>query len=224
MINENRQQTGDVPPDLWLTPQVFAQLTEMIGSRKAETGGMLGGNRETGEVSAFCFDADALEQSAAAYSPNHIRLTRVLKEEWKPKGIQFLGFVHSHPPYYTHPSPADVEYAGRLMKTMELPYLLLPIIRTAADTGEVTLFPYVAHPGSNGTEISRQGLRIDGTGESLVNQPQSNGNRNLPSLEVLAGIAGAAVDLTAVGIALVQTVRTLRRGEQQGKGENDHDR
>ena len=50
-------------------------------------------------------------------------------------------------------------------------------------------------------------------------QPQA-GSRNLPSLEVLAEIAAAAVGLTTGSIALVQAVRTYKRQDHRGKGEN----
>src|SRR6266566_1167518 len=86
-----------VPDTLHLTPAVLTQIKETIGSRKAETGGILGGNRTTGEVTHFCFDEVPQERSGVAYTPNIAALNSVIKGEWKPQGIEFLGSVHSHP-------------------------------------------------------------------------------------------------------------------------------
>jgi len=183
---------------------------------------MLGGNWETGVVTEFHFDDTALEQSAGTYTPNHTLLTRVLKEEWKPNKKDLLGFIHSHPPYYNQPSPWDREYAKTILEQMELPYLLLPIIRTTADTGAFALFPYLAKLTGDGIDIIEQRLRV---GEEIITvegQAREDSVVNLRTLEVLTGVGLTAIDLTvliAAGFTTTQLVRMLRRYQQKnGRG------
>jgi hypothetical protein len=220
MSQSKQDMIGGVPAALWLTPSVFTRIKETIGARKAESGGMLGGDRETGEVTEFYFDDAALEQSAGTYRPNHTLLTRVLKEEWKPNRKDLLGFIHSHPPYYNHPSPWDKEYAKTILEHMELPYLLLPIIRTAADAGAFAMFPYLAKRTGDGIDIIEQRLRV---GEEIVpieNQMQEDSGIDLRILEILTDVGLAAIDLTvliAAGFTTAQLVRTLRRYQQKNR-------
>ncbi len=60
-----------------------------------------------------------------------------------PLGVKIVGVVHSHPPGIARPSGGDLIYARDILdKLEELPYLLLPIIESAADTGRFSLHPY----------------------------------------------------------------------------------
>ena len=160
MKDTNQKADPFVPQGFKLTTPVYESIKEMIGTRKAESGGILGGNRMTGEVTRFFFDEDPRERTGVAYSPNTKTLNHIVKTQWNPKGVDFLGFVHSHPSCLTHPSGGDEFYAKLILEVMELPYLLCPIVTTVPDSGSFTLYPYVAVLGDDGVHFLKQELEV----------------------------------------------------------------
>src|SRR6266487_4925433 len=130
------------PTQLHMAPQVLAAICETIGTRKAESGGILGGCRETGEVTHFCFDEGA-KRSSVIYTPNNV-LLNATKREWRQQGVDFLGSVHSHPPSFRRPSAGDEIYVRRILDVLDVPYMLVHIVTTLADTGSFTLYPFAA--------------------------------------------------------------------------------
>ena len=131
-------------PNLVISESVMQEIRQTIGNLRAEQGGPLGGNRDSGVVTDFHFDNSA-RRTGASYSPDTELLNKLFAEEWNPQGINLLGFVHSHPPSFRQPSGGDIEYATRILAAIpELEYLYLPIIMTEPDTGTFTLLPFVA--------------------------------------------------------------------------------
>jgi proteasome lid subunit RPN8/RPN11 len=160
---EQKEPVRDVPAPTQqhMAPQVLSAICETIGTRKAESGGMLGGNRQTGEVTHFSFDADA-RQSSVIYTPNTAFLNTV-KREWREQGIDFLGSVHSHPRYICHPSAGDEVYVRRILDVLDVSYMLVHIVTTLADTGSFTLYPFAASRQGNGLRIIKQELVVGGS-------------------------------------------------------------
>ncbi|OGR07198.1 MAG: hypothetical protein A2511_12410 [Deltaproteobacteria bacterium RIFOXYD12_FULL_50_9] len=119
-------------------------IRDHIGQNRAERGGMLG--RDSDGVIRH-FEADHKGRcNAAAYDPDIDYLNGVIKG-WKTKGIEFCGFVHSHPPGLVHPSGHDRWYAGEILSCFKrLEYLVIPIVQTIPDTGRFEIFPYIAMP------------------------------------------------------------------------------
>ncbi len=140
-------------------PRVFRMLTDVhqrirahVGLRPAETGGALGGSRQDGVVRHFAFDHTG-SRSAITYSPDIAVLNKLFKEEWNPRDINLLGFVHSHPRGVTRPSGGDIFYAERILAAIpELEHLLLPIVMTASDTGSFSIHPWTAVRTHRGVE------------------------------------------------------------------------
>lgn len=140
---------------------VYEQIRQQIGSRRAEEGGPLGGSRQTGIVSDFYHD-DSARRSVASYSPNHVFLNKLFKEQWNPQEINLLGFVHSHPPGVRHPSAGDEFYAEQILKYIpELDRLLMPIVMTVPNTGSFEFLPFVAYRKGRGVEIEPVELIIE---------------------------------------------------------------
>ena len=134
---------------LLMSWEVMLQIECFIGDVTAEHGGVLGGSREDGIVQSFHFDRSA-RPSSATYSPDTASLKRLFADDWNPRGINMLGFVHSHPPGVTRPSGGDLIYAERILSANpSLSRLLLPIIVTTADAGAFELLPYAAVRGGN---------------------------------------------------------------------------
>jgi proteasome lid subunit RPN8/RPN11 len=129
---------------LQITRSVLAEIRKTLGGVASEQGGVLGGSREDGIVRYFYFDHSA-QRTGITYTPDHTRLNQLFKNHWNPKGINLLGFVHSHPPGARHPSPGDLVYACAILKAIpDLAYLLLPIVMTEPDTGQFKILGYAA--------------------------------------------------------------------------------
>lgn len=165
MNNQPVVKQRHVPKQVRMTPQVYAAICETIGTRRAETGGILGGNRESGEVTHFFFDEAPALKSSVVYEPNTARLNDVKRNQWKPQGIAYLGSIHSHPPSYLRPSPGDEASAKAILEVLEIPYLLVPIVTTAPDTGSFSLYPFAAVLDGGRVHIIEQELVV---GETLI--------------------------------------------------------
>src|SRR6266568_2246108 len=128
----NRTDTPLPPKQLHITREVFTQICRTIGSMHAEQGGILGGCRKDGkvEVTRFSFDESANSRSGVAYTPNNAFLNKIIKQEWRPQGVDYVGSIHSHPAHCIRPSAGDETYAKRILEVLELPYLLVPIVTT----------------------------------------------------------------------------------------------
>lgn len=151
------------PKQLRMSRQVFAAICETIGTRRAETGGILGGNRQTGEVTHFYFDETPRQKSSVMYTPNTARLNEVRRNQWKPLDVKFLGLIHSHPPSFCRPSLGDEESANLILEALEVPYILMPIVTTAADTGSFSLYPFAAVLDGGKVRIIEQELVVGGS-------------------------------------------------------------
>lgn len=121
----------------------LCQIAATIGGRPAEFGGMLGASDDD-VVRHYVFDTGA-RRDEAAYSPDTRTLSRLYREQWRPRGIRIVGFVHSHPPACRQPSWADAEYAARLLQWQPgLDRLSMPIVIAEPDSGRFEFLPFVA--------------------------------------------------------------------------------
>lgn len=133
-----------------ITREVFRQIRRTVGRRPAETGGMLGGNRENGIITQYCFDTSA-KRSGATYSPDHTQLTSLLREQWNPRGVKLMGFVHSHPSGCRQPSYGDRIYAKDILDANEaIDVLFLPIVMSSRNGGQFELLPFYAKRDEQG--------------------------------------------------------------------------
>ncbi len=202
---------------LVIARSVLAQIRDTVGRLPAEQGGPLGGSRADGVVRAFHFD-DTAQQSGAAYSPDHERLNRLFAQEWNPAGVNFLGFVHSHPPRLRRLSRGDLEYAERILDAIpELDRLLLPLVQTEPDTGRFELIPYAVVRDRDSLRIERLELEVldDEEIESTVPDPPRTVAANAAALVEAPALAGPAVSFA--GAALAETFRRVRTAYDLGR-------
>jgi proteasome lid subunit RPN8/RPN11 len=145
---------------LCLTREVYNQIAQTVGSLKAEEGGALGWRENEDVVRYFRFDGTA-RSTGATYSPDYDTLNKMFRQHWNPDGIRLAGFVHSHPPGCAHPSAGDLLYAERILAAIaDMPYLVLPIVQTAPDTGKFTLVPFVVVREDGTVRAQRVNLEI----------------------------------------------------------------
>lgn len=109
-----------------VTKEVFSQIRETIGSCIPETGGILGSS-DGSHIDYFYFDETA-NVTGATYEPDRDKLNRVI-QQWYEEGIEFVGFVHSHPRGVIRPSSPDNLYTERIMKALEMEYFVSLIVQ-----------------------------------------------------------------------------------------------
>lgn len=115
-----------------MTREVFNKIKASIGKLKPEQGGILGIRNDDDIIDCFVHDKSA-RFGYAEYNPNVKFLNDVINNDWNENGIDFCGFVHSHPSQSNKLSEADIEYAGRIMKEFDLAYLYMPLVNSSAD-------------------------------------------------------------------------------------------
>lgn len=147
------------PPLVRVTAEVVEDLTSSVGALPAETGAMLGCDRD-GVIRHVRFDSTS-STTGSTYSPDVATMSRVLNETWRPAGIELAGFAHSHPGGF-QPSGGDLLYAQRILDAIpRLARLILPIVQTEPDTGRAVVHWYVAERSANDAVISRASVRTD---------------------------------------------------------------
>src|SRR5262245_48198008 len=126
-----RLQTRAMAPTtavLRMTDSVHRQILGAVGSKRPEHGMLLGRDESDDVIRHVVFD-DQAERSIATYSPDHLRLNRLISEWWRPSGIRFAGFVHSHPGKLAEPSGGDLLYARSILEANpQLDRLAMPIV------------------------------------------------------------------------------------------------
>ena len=159
-----------------ITASVLDEIRTHIGQYHAEKGAMLGSDSK-GVICHVEVDHGA-RTGSAEYSPDHVHLNKVIKE-WKSEGISLVGFVHSHPPGFRHPSHGDLEYSARILEHFEdLDSLWLPIVQTIPDTGRFELLPFASVRQTTETsarpriEAARLHILSDAKLERVVRQEQ----------------------------------------------------
>ena len=112
-----------------ISKSVLKEIALTLGRKRPEQGGILGGKRRGREITHFFFDSEGA-RSDVTYSPDTKRLNAVTNETWRPDGIEFLGFIHTHPGASARPSGGDLDYARRILDA--LPKLEELLARAAA--------------------------------------------------------------------------------------------
>ncbi len=102
-------------PELRMADWVYFDVIYSICARPPETGGILLGPVGSNDITGFYFDSCA-DCSGGTYSPDHMTLSRKMKQEWLPSGIDMKGFVHSHPGHFDTLSRGDLVYIRRLLE------------------------------------------------------------------------------------------------------------
>ena len=129
-----------------VTKEVLFRIMETIGSRPAETGGILA--EHDGMICGFYFDQNAAG-TQFCYTPSAEDLARVVNEEWPPKGLRLCGIVHSHREP-SPPSKKDLRSAALLMRLNGMERFYLPIVAN----GEVVFYEL------SGGEATKRGVEV----------------------------------------------------------------
>lgn len=131
------------------TDAAFAEIVRTVGSERAESGGILLGSRADFVVRKYAHDPTG-SRYGSGYDPDVDFLNEVLTRE-RQRGLNFLGFVHSHPRGVNRLSGdwgngiGDLGYIERIFNAMpSLHTFLVPIAFSMDDGQDFALIPYVA--------------------------------------------------------------------------------
>ena len=130
-----------IPNKIRIRRSVIEQIKNTVGQRQPETGGALGGNRNSGEITEYFFDEGAYV-SGVEYRPNRDAVNTAIRN-WP--SADFVGIVHSHPRGVPFPSGMDISSAISLFSNPgndNLRYSAIPIVQSSA-TGPFSMTMFV---------------------------------------------------------------------------------
>lgn len=121
-------------PKMQILETPYNEIINTIGSRPAESGGLLFGKEDDMIVRKFVFDKHA-QTTRSTYTFNTEFLNPEIKRIWNDEGLSCIGFIHSHPHGYGRPSPPDIEYFASMFENMPRKHYITPIVFTVPDGG-----------------------------------------------------------------------------------------
>lgn len=132
-------------PKMKILESAYNEIINTIGSRPAESGGLLFGKEDDMIVQKFVFDKHA-RITRSSYTFNTEFLNPEIKRIWNEEGLSCIGFIHSHPHGYGRLSPPDLAYFASMFECMPRKHYITPIVFTVPDGG----FKINAHILKNG--------------------------------------------------------------------------
>lgn len=151
-MNNERQ----LPP-MRIQETAFNEIINYIGSRPAESGGMLFGREDDYVITRFVPDT-AATTTRATYTINAEALNPVIQKLWKEEQLSLIGIVHSHPHGFGMLSAPDMAYFSDLLRNkMKRAHFYTPLVYTVPDGG----FQMIAHVvNANGEHIGRTKVEL----------------------------------------------------------------
>lgn len=154
------------PGSMNITWVALQTIMDTVGTRPAETGALLCGLEGSDLIDVAHFD-DQSRNTGASYSPA-VEVLNPLLKRMNAQGRRLRGFVHSHPPSLTRPSGADEDYAARILQAIpDLPWMWMPIVVSAGDTGVFELRAYSAERAGQCARVVQRDIVVTGLPASL---------------------------------------------------------
>ncbi|MEM6719190.1 MAG: Mov34/MPN/PAD-1 family protein [Bacteroidota bacterium] len=124
-----------------ITTKAYHQMLTTVGSVAAEAGGLLFGTSNDYVVQEFVYDKDAVT-SRSTYTFNAPYLNTMI-DKMRKKGLELIGFFHSHPPGATQLSSPDRMYFTSQFKNFpHLEFFVVPLMFPATD-GKYNFIPFI---------------------------------------------------------------------------------
>lgn len=150
------------------TKEALNRIQQFIACKQPEQLAMLGSS--DGKHIDTVFFVDKSKSTQTSCEPD-VEFCNKKIREWYERGIEFRGFVHSHPGSYYQPSIADLEYADKIMEALDMDSIELPIvILYPRYDGGCTIFWYTLDRDIKFTGEPREVNILPG------NQPQAPSN------------------------------------------------
>ncbi|MBL0236041.1 MAG: hypothetical protein IPQ02_05335 [Saprospiraceae bacterium] len=139
-------------PKMKILEGAYNEIVNTIGSRPAESGGLLFGKEDDMIVRKFVFDKHA-HTTRSTYTFNTEFLNPEIKRIWNEEGLSCIGFIHSHPHGYGRLSPPDIEYFSSMFESMPRKHYITPIVFTVPDGG-FKINAHILRNGERNTSIA----------------------------------------------------------------------
>lgn len=135
----------------------FNEIINYIGSRPAESGGMLFGREDDYVITRFVPDSTA-STTRATYTINAEAINPIIQKLWKEEQLSLIGIVHSHPRGFGMLSAPDMAYFSDLLRNMmKREHFYTPLVFTVPDGG----FQMIAHVvNADGEHIGRTNVEL----------------------------------------------------------------
>ena len=150
------------------TEDLLDHFRKNVGHFQPETGGMIGCSGDSSVVDLYVFDKHS-HNTSVSFDYDAEEMTKVYRE-WKNAGGNAVGFIHSHPYNFNHPSYDDISMALTLMRFFKNDYFYMPIVRVEKQ-GLYTMFFYVLHiSGSKIIESFEYVVKAEENGYTILPQ------------------------------------------------------
>lgn len=143
-------KSKNIKEQLNIVKSAYNEIINTVGILPAESGGILLGKRSDFIVQKFIFDKNGSTWQTG-YDPDIQFLNAEIKKAWENDGLEFLGFIHSHPRGFKRLSNGsngygDISYANKILEAIpSMEKILLPILFPTADGQQLEIFPFVAY-------------------------------------------------------------------------------
>ena len=168
----------------------FNEIINFIGSRPAESGGMLFGREDDYIITRFVADTTA-RTTRATYQIDADTLNPVIQKLWKEEQLSLIGIVHSHPHGFGVLSGPDMAYFSDLLRNkMKRDHFYTPLVFTVPDGG----FRLIAHVvNANGEHAGTTNVELVPENEITERTPlpfvpvRKTGRKLLPMASAVLG-------------------------------------
>ena len=139
--SNNKYLDGIINKSIEIDESILDSWRKNVGLFPAETGGMLGAKNDKSTIDLYVFDEKS-KNTGASYYYDKDEMSKVYNN-WKSKGFETVGFVHSHPNGIVRPSFQDISTALIHMDFFKHDYFIMPILQPDKN-GLFTVYFYVA--------------------------------------------------------------------------------
>lgn len=144
----------DDPAQPTFDKAVLDAFRENVGRHRAETGGILACSGDLRVIDVYRYDEVGSQHGATSTSYSYDVPTLSLQvHEWRQQGIQPVGFIHSHPHNYRHPSYSDLANASYLMEFFRNREFFYMPIMINDKAGCYRLYMFVARRTDDGESL-----------------------------------------------------------------------
>lgn len=106
-------EPATVDPVLKITQSAYRECMHELTSRRPESGGMLLGPTEDDDLVTVYIHDENGKATAASFTIDEVRLNFILSQ-FRDRGLNCKGLIHSHPAGVTSPSAGDLEYVRKV--------------------------------------------------------------------------------------------------------------
>lgn len=193
IVHPKGKMEMDFETEITFSAELLDQFRNDVGRFRPETGGMIGSSREDASViDLYAFDRSS-RNTAVSFDYDAKAMTEVY-HAWKRDGGKVVGFIHSHPSDYTHPSYDDISMALTLMRFFKNDFFYMPIVR-ADKRGFYTLFFYVLRMRENEiTETYEYAVEATKDGYTFISENKVTNVYSVKELEKHYGPDKVAAD------------------------------